>query len=145
MTTAKAIATNNNQSYGAAGNPVTQALLTTNEPSLKWVNGAATLQGQVSWDVSNDGNGVVVAALSKNNKTCWYIVDNLSAVVPTNTPSTTADLAYGFGGTPAAAGSATAVPDGAGTFYASAPNAATCNATAAVAGVTPVPWKTNGF
>ena len=68
LTTAKAAAANNNQSYGSPLS-ITGASgsFQSNEPSLKWVTGAVSTQGPVSAYISTDGNGVVLATWSKNN------------------------------------------------------------------------------
>src|SRR5674476_623814 len=68
LTTAKAMATQNNQLYvdgstlPTAQTKVTQlALLTSNEPSIKFVNGPTNVQGQVSVWFDAGGQGVVLA------------------------------------------------------------------------------------
>jgi type IV pilus assembly protein PilA len=119
LTTAKAAAANNNQSYGA---PLTIAgasgSFQANEPSLKWSTTAVSTQGPVSAYISDDGNGVVLATWSKNNKgTCFYAADNQALVTPGTTPN--ADSPY--------AGT-NAVPTAAGTVYAEAKNQTTCDA-----------------
>jgi type IV pilus assembly protein PilA len=111
LTTVKTAATQNGQQYAPG---VTVAILQTNEPSLKWVDAATvSTQGPVSVYFSTDGNGAVLASYSKNNNTCWYAVDNLSAVKDTNAVTP-------YGASPGvAAGDATHVPSQAGTWYAS--------------------------
>ena len=69
LTTAKSAATENNQSYINGSNPVTLALLQKNEPSIQWVSGATGTQGDVSFYVSADGNGIVLSSPSKNQFT----------------------------------------------------------------------------
>ena len=143
LTTAKAMATQNNQLYVdpvQSQTAATQlAVLISNEPSIKFVSGATAVQGQISvyFDATAaGGEGVVLASPSKNGKTCWYAVDNLTNIG-------TANGSYGAALAPT--GSATAAPSNAGTFYTSAPQTATgCDASAApTAAVTP--WKTSGF
>ena len=134
LTTAKTAATQNNQTY-AGTTPVTVASLKSNEPSITWVASgtAQTTQGPVSVYFSTDGNGVVLASYSKNNNTCWYAVDNLSAVTNTGGP---------YGAAPVAAGDATHVPTQAGTYYAS--STGTCDSGAQPAAATLVggAWNT---
>jgi type IV pilus assembly protein PilA len=121
LTTVKTAATQNGQSYST----VTFGSLQTNEPSLTWVNGTAvSTQGPVSVYFSADGNGAVLASYSKNNNTCWYAVDNLSAVTNTGGP---------YGATPVAAGDATHVPTQAGTWYSHSSGTCSPSATPAAA------------
>jgi type IV pilus assembly protein PilA len=153
LTTAKSAATQNDQSYGGASGgsaPVTQALLQQNEPSIKWMaaNAAALVPGDVSWYVSDDGNGIVLASPSKNGNTCWYASDNLTNVTPAATPNP--DTIYGAG---TAGGTTTTAPTGPGTWYSevlggSAANG--CNASAAPNGTFAAQggvngWRTHGF
>ena len=140
LTTAKSQGTLNGQSYSS----LTAATLKTAEPSLNWTTGAATKQGDVSFAISNDGNGIVLAAISKNANKCWYAVDNLSTLTVA-----AGDAEYG-GATPSLTGTATAAPSGPGTFYASGTSTVAagvngCTASAAPIGAAPVPWSTNGF
>jgi len=129
LTSLKTAATQGGQSYGGGTNYILASTMKTNEPSLNWLQSAtavqtggaavsapataATATNTVSYYVSADGNGVVVADWSKNANTCWYIVDNLSAVT-----DTTAGGVYGAAAVPA--GNATTAPSAAGTFYAKA-------------------------
>jgi prepilin-type N-terminal cleavage/methylation domain-containing protein len=112
LTSLKTAATQSNQSYTG----LTQAIMSTNEPSLTWnqstvaTPAAVSTQGPVSFYISADGNGTTVVSYSKNNKTCWWAVDNLSNVSDTVGP-------YGATGQ-VAIGSATRVPTNAGTYYA---------------------------
>jgi len=86
LTTAKTMATQNNQLYidGSATPAQTAAtqlaLLSSNEPSIKFVSGATNVQGQISVYFDASGQGVVLASPSKNGNTCWYAVDNLQAL-----------------------------------------------------------------
>ena len=154
LTTAKSAATQNDQNYGGGVSPgsapVNQALLHTNEPSINWMvaGAAAANPGDVSWYVSDDGNGVILASPSKNNNTCWYASDNLSTVTPGagGAPDTI------YGAAPGAAnGSATTAPVGPGTWYSEVPKstAGSCNANAApsanFAAAGGQPWRTHGF
>jgi type IV pilus assembly protein PilA len=124
LTTVKTAATQNGQSYLN----ITVATLQTNEPSLKWVDaGTVSTQGPVSVYFTSDGNGAVLASYSKNNNTCWYAVDNLSDVT-----DTTSGSPYGAAMVPA--GSATAVPSQAGTWYASGTGTCTSAAPPTAAG-----------
>jgi len=152
LTTAKSAATQNDQAYGGGSAPVTQALLEANVPSINWLapGTAATLPGQVSWYISDDGNGIVLADVSKNNNACWYASDNLTTVAPLAAPN--ADAIYGAApGTNV--GTATAAPVGPGTWYSevlqgaannncNAANAPGPNGFAASGGGF---WRTHGF
>ena len=102
------------------------------------------------WYVSGDGNGIVLASLSKNNNTCWYASDNLLTITPGANGA--ADAIYGAApGT--AAGTAPTAPVGPGSYYSEVVNAPAnaCNASAAPAGGTSFaaaggsPWRTHGF
>jgi type IV pilus assembly protein PilA len=133
LTTAKAMATQNNQQYidlaaAPAQDKTTQfAVVKSNEPSITWnLDATVATQGPVSVHFSTDGNGVIVASYSKNSKTCWIAVDNLQAV---GTPVLPAVETAPYG---VAAGSAVTYPSGAGTFYAK--STADCNANTAPAG-----------
>jgi type IV pilus assembly protein PilA len=144
LTTAKAAATQNNQAYGGGSSPVTLALLQANEPSIHWVVGPTATQGDVSFFVSADNEGIVLASPSKNIftgtqvGTCWYAVDNLVGL--------TAPAGGAYGATLGGVGTATQAPSNAGSFYASgSQSAGKCDAAAATVGAIPLPWKTNGF
>ena len=99
LTTVKAAAANNNQTY--SGIATTQFAV--NEPSLSWVTGAVTGQGPVSWTISGDGNGIVLASFSKNANgvanatgTCWYAADNQAQVTSSGwTGPTSPGVDYG--------------------------------------------------
>ena len=53
------------------------------EPALTFGTTNSTSQGNISVQVSSDGNGIVLAALSKSSNNCWIVVDNPTA--PTGT------------------------------------------------------------
>ena len=92
LTTVKAAAANNNQTY--LNIPTNQ--FSTNEPSLTWnQDTAVTTQGPVSWHTSQDGNGIVLATYSKNGPTCWYASDNQGTVTPQTGETWTAPTAAG--------------------------------------------------
>ena len=111
ITTAKAAAANNNQTYSG----VDLTTLSSNEPSIKWTSGNVYgNQGQVSAAFSSDGQGVVLASYSKNNNTCWYAADNQGKI-------SAALVTGGYNG-----------PDLPGVFYAH-DSTGTCNASAATA------------
>ncbi len=138
LTTAKAAAANNSQTY--QGIAVTKAQATAagdsislqaNEPSISWVGGAAASQGPVSGYVSSDGNGIVLATWSKNNNgTCFYASDNQQPVGDATGPYTSS---------PAAPNPA---PTAVGTEYAEAVNvkASACDATAVLPALTSSGW-----
>jgi type IV pilus assembly protein PilA len=133
LTTAKTAATQNGQSYGTqgGGTALSVASLKANEPSLTFVAGATTAQGNISFYVSTDGNGVVLASPSTNNKGCWYAVDNIQFVTGGAAngmyTDTTASPGVPSSGTPLPAPAASA-PTAAGTWYGYQANATTCNA-----------------
>ena len=145
LTTAKAAATNNNQAYiltpgTPTANDVTLALLQKNEPSINWVAGPTSTQGAVSFNISADGQGIVLASPSKNGNTCWYAVDNLQAL------TAPAGGAYGTAANATVPYSHASAPTAAGTFYSTGAQSGTpkgCDATAAIA-VTK-DWSTSGF
>jgi type IV pilus assembly protein PilA len=123
LTTAKASESQNNQTFAGT----TANRLHANEPSIVFGDSSnETTQGPVSDYVSANGDGVVLASLSLNNKTCWYTVDNL-----TNLP-TGAGGAYGA--TQSLTGNPTQAPSAAGSWYSSESSAATCNAGVAPTG-----------
>jgi type IV pilus assembly protein PilA len=128
LTTAKAAETQNNQSYAG----ITAASLKANEPSINFVAGPTTAQGDVSVyvdAVAGEGNGIVLASYSKAGF-CWYVSDNVGTVTDTAGP-------YTAGGGVA--------PKTAGTQYgkATVANAAACDATAALPAATA--WQTGKF
>jgi type IV pilus assembly protein PilA len=89
LTTAKGAGTENGQSYNTTGGGSTNINVTSlgsNEPSIKFVSGAVTGTGQVSVYFSSDGNGVVLASISKATNTCWFALDNLQPVSDTTGP-----------------------------------------------------------
>jgi len=122
LTTVKAAAANNNQTY--TGIATTQ--FAANEPSITWSNDAAvTTQGPVSWHQSADGNGIILASYSKNGPTCWYAADNQSTVAGAWAPGAAPGVLYNH------------ATIGAG----GAPKVATCDASANV----PTSGWTSGF
>jgi type IV pilus assembly protein PilA len=131
LTTAKAAETQNNQSYTG----ISATTLGANEPSIKFLAGATTGQGDVSVyvdAVAGEGNGIVMASYSKAGF-CWYVSDNVATVTDTAGPYTP---------TTPAGGSA---PLTAGTSYgkAAVANAAACDATKALPATTT--WQTGKF
>jgi type IV pilus assembly protein PilA len=143
LTTAKAMATQNNQLYVDKSTTPAQtaasqlAVIVSNEPSIKFVAGAANVQGQVSVYFDAGGQGVVLASPSKNGSKCWYAVDNLQVL--------TAAAANGaYGGTAIPGGDATDAPSGAGSYYTSgSQTSSACDASVVPVGAGT--WKTNGF
>jgi len=128
ITTAKTAATQNGQSYGTQGGgaALTATSMKANEPSLVFVNGATTAQGNISFSVSTDGNGIIMASPSTNNKGCWYTVDNIQFVAGNATLN---GMYTDTTVSPGVTNTATSAPTAAGTFYGYQPNAATCDAT----------------
>ena len=124
LTTAKAAAANNNQSYSGIAITGAAPSLAANEPSLSWNTGAVTTQGPVSAYISNNGAGIVLATWSKNNGgTCFFASDNQAAVTPGTPVGPGADSPYGGTG---------AVPTAAGTVYAESKGQTSCDASAAM-------------
>jgi type IV pilus assembly protein PilA len=124
LTTAKSAETQNQQTYlGLGTTGTTPQNLSADEPSISWQGGSVTTQGPVSFYVDNvttpsAGQGIILASFSKNNSTCWYVIDNIGAVTQAGNG--------GFTKVPAAE----AQP---GTYYGSVTNAKTCDATDATA------------
>jgi type IV pilus assembly protein PilA len=143
LTTAKALATLNDQSYGGGSAPVTQALLGSTEPNITWVNGPTTTTGAVSWWVDAGNKGIAFASPANGGALCWYAVDNLVTLTSTPAP---APPNGAFGDTSSGQGSDTEAPSAPGTWYASGPEpTGGCDATALLANVTPNPWSSSGF
>jgi type IV pilus assembly protein PilA len=139
ITNAKSAASLNNQTYGG----LTVGQLQTNEPAITWIGGAVGKAGPVSVYLDPGGSGVVLASWSPNFKgTCWFAVDNISAV---------SDPAGPYGATASGVGTATQAPSNAGTFYtfdhggANGVTAANCDATKApgAAYLNAAKWPTN--
>jgi len=138
LTTAKSAETQNGQSYlkatgGAAD--ISSTSLQANEPAITFSNTAVTGAGPVSVWVSTDGNGIVLASLSKSTNTCWYAIDNIAPT--TNAAangSYTGALVGGLPGTGAGVGSTTQAPTNQGDFYGrqiAASGTTVCNAAVA--------------
>jgi prepilin-type N-terminal cleavage/methylation domain-containing protein len=131
----------NDQTYCAAtatcGSSETPLALTTiqsSAPEFKWVAAGTdvTVGNNISIqpvDVgsSGDGQGVVIATLSKNNNTCWYAVDLEATPIAAFSPSLNPDFAAGTSSTYQwnSVGAATV---SAGVFYAKVPQASHCDA-----------------
>ena len=146
LTDADAEAAQNNQQFVDTSEGQTNgsqlAVLQADEPSITFLFGTAvTTEGSVSvWFDESGGQGIVFEAYSNDGPTCWYAVDNLTALT-----ITFPDGAYGDFSTPD--GTPTSAPAGVGTYYASAPTipAVGCNAEGVPLGATPFPWSTSGF
>ena len=89
LTNAKSYYNSNSQTFTGVTTGALVTALQGQEPSVSWVTGPSTGSGVISVDVATDGNGIVLASLSKTN-TCWYLVDNETletagneAIVPT--------------------------------------------------------------
>ena len=83
LTNAKAYYDSNGQTFGTT---VTATLLTSlgsQEPSITWTSGTSSSPSQISVGLAGDGNGLVLAALSKTGA-CWFLVDNESTENSTN-------------------------------------------------------------
>jgi type IV pilus assembly protein PilA len=136
LTTAKAMATQNNQTYlDTTATPVqtavTQlALLKSNEPSITFVAGAVTTQGPVSVYFEPTGAGVVMASFSKSTNKCWYAVDNLQFIAGGAANGLYTDVVAN----PGITGSATSAPTAAGTYYGKSTNACDASATTLTGG-----------
>ncbi|MGD0393627.1 MAG: type II secretion system protein [Acidimicrobiales bacterium] len=75
LTNAKSYYQSNGQTFTGTNVTSLASALGSQEPSISWVTGPSTGSGVVSVGVATDGNGIVLASLSKTN-TCWYLVDN---------------------------------------------------------------------
>ncbi len=93
ITNGKALFQRQQQSYGtaatAADDDATQ--LHADEPSLQFGTGASSGEGQISVFVPTStpgtaGTGIILAALSSDGTTCWYVVDNTVAQTATDDP-----------------------------------------------------------
>jgi type IV pilus assembly protein PilA len=125
LTTVKAAAANNGQTYSGIGITGAAPSFANSEPSLNWVNGSVTTQGPISVNIATSGNGVVLASWSKNNGgTCFWAADNQTALTAGDT-----------GAAPYSGAGAQAIPSGAGTYYAEAQGQTSCDATANPAGL----------
>ncbi|MGH7870050.1 MAG: prepilin-type N-terminal cleavage/methylation domain-containing protein [Candidatus Dormibacteraceae bacterium] len=143
LTTAKAAETQANQSYAS----ITVAGLQANEPSIKFVSGPVSIQGQVSvWvDDQNDagtppvieGNGIVLATYSKSTNRCWYAVDNIAPVGPI-----TSNGLYTGSTTLTQDASGAKTPTISGTFYGKAGSGATTSCDASAAPLASASWGT---
>ena len=115
VTTVKAAAAINNQTYAGIPAAPLPGSFAANEPSITWSTGAVTTQGPVSWTTSTDGAGIVLASYSKNANTCFYVSENESPVGPLTgwAPNAPIDpgVKYAKGAAGAACNSA-AVPGG---------------------------------
>lgn len=70
----------NAQAYGTGATSLFASSLVSTlniqAPSISFTTGPSTGPGVVSLYVSNDGNGLIMAALAKGTNTCWYIMTN---------------------------------------------------------------------
>ena len=105
------------------------ASLSSAEPSLGFVAGTSASANQNSISVAvdtatNGGNGIVLAAFSKQTNNCWLVYDNESAVTTGSTNAPWTGAVTGTAGTAnSAALTATIVPpSSAGTWYAEIKN-----------------------
>ena len=138
---AKAAYQTNSQSYtGVDTNTLSSA-----EPSLTFTTGNSSASGVISMSVAKDGNGVVLAALSKSGN-CWYQIDNPNAITATNSANTTAP----YGASPTASGSTAAgalvFTTAAGTTYGEAKGDSTatdCSAAAPKLSGSGAKWQTS--
>jgi prepilin-type N-terminal cleavage/methylation domain-containing protein len=137
LTEAKAIYQNNSSYYPTTG--PANANFASSAPEFGWVQGATTCTGSpgncmseqvVDVAGANDGQGVVLAAYSPKDSTCWYALDlEATPVVDASWTENTA-----VAGPPAIPAdipfAATALPTGvttAGVFYAKQTGSADCS------------------
>jgi type IV pilus assembly protein PilA len=80
LTNAKSYYQNNSQAYATDTTSLATMLtaLGSQEPSISWTSGASTTSGTVSVAVATDGNGITLAAPSKDG-VCWYLTSNEAA------------------------------------------------------------------
>ena len=120
VTNAKSLYQQFGQSYtNATVTNATQfaASLAAAEPSLTFGTTNSATQGNVSVQVSTDGNGLILAAYSKSSNNCWLLIDNpATPTQTTNAPWTGSATASGTAGT--AGGVSIVVPSTLGTTYA---------------------------
>jgi len=146
LTNAKAIYQSQGQSYTSTSVTTATLLATslgTAEPSLSFVSTASTGQGVISLAMDSSGNGIVLAAFSKQTNNCWMVYDNPAAITngTTNLPWISATQTSSSGTPNAAALTAAVVPPiAAGTWYAEIKNttSASCIASAPGGSATPV-------
>jgi type IV pilus assembly protein PilA len=130
LVNAKSIFQTNSQSYALAGSTAAASQTANNasmvssliaaEPNLSFVTGTvtagATGNSQVSVNVAQDGNGIILAEQAKGTQNCWYIVDNAvleTAVGPyTNVPTANLQPGTWYGKSTGNASCSAAVPTG---------------------------------
>jgi type IV pilus assembly protein PilA len=120
-----------NYSFAATGGSPAQATLNSSAPEFTWVDGSTSSANQNTVSVSEfdvastgDAQGIVLAALSLSDTTCWYVMTMQSN--PVETSATPAGPAPAWTQNPGNGASAKA-----GTFYAHKAKASstTCKAT----------------
>jgi type IV pilus assembly protein PilA len=153
LVNAKSLYQSQGQSYTNAtvtNSTLFASTLQSAEPALTFGTTGSATQGNVSVQVSTDGNGVVMAAYSKSTNNCWLVIDNPAIPTQTtNAPWTGTATASGLAGTGTAV--AIVVPSTQGTTYAEVKGDTTgatdCNASApAIKGTTAkYQYSTTGF
>ena len=136
LTTAKTAETQNGQAYNTTGGGsanLDASSLHTNEPSINFVTGATTTQGDVSTYVDTGGNGIILASPSKNGGSCWYVVDNVNPVT-----GGAGNGLYRVAG--ATVASTVSAPTTAGTYYGYSTGSCNAGLTTAPAGLK---WNTS--
>jgi len=145
----------NSQSYCEAScatgvTPLTLATLQKSAPEFSWIAGAVTSGNNISVepvDVSaaGVGDGIILAAQSKNNSTCWFAVDLESTPTTAFAGGDTGNVQFIANASTTAGGQwqtqPTSQAPAAGVYYANVSNDSTCNASQATAtGTTAWNW-----
>jgi type IV pilus assembly protein PilA len=92
LTNAKALYQSQGQSYTSTAITASSLFATSlgaAEPSLAMGTGSSTSQATISVNISTvDGNGLILAAYSKNSNNCWLVYDTPATVTttPANAP-----------------------------------------------------------
>ncbi len=151
LVNAKAAYQQNGQTY-AIGTASTSyatnvvATLASAEPSLTFVAGVPTTQGQVSVYVAPDGSAIILASQAKATNNCWFIVDNTAtggeAINATNAGFANFTSWTSGGGT---SGSQTTVAAGSWYGEVKGANANACNAGALPAASATTALSSTGF
>jgi len=157
LTNAKAIYQTQGQSYTSSSVTTATLLassLSTAEPSVSFLSTASTGQGVVSVAVDTAGDGIVLAAFSKQTKNCWLVYDNPAAITDTGTtngPWINGTVTSSSGVANASALTAAVVPpEASGTYFAEIKNTTSGSCVASGPGGSATPagayeYQSSGF
>lgn len=117
------------------------------EPSLTFVAGAPTTQGQVSVAVSLDGSAIILASQAKATNNCFFIVDNTASGGEAISSTNTGFGNFGQWQSVTGAATATAATLASGSWYGEIKGAAAnaCNAASLPAASGTTAMSTTGF